>query len=80
MVTKNRATGTEVVGFDLDYTLIQPKSGNKFPKNENDIKLWNDAVIPKLKQLNQEGKMIVIFSNQLNLLKEKDIYSRKMAK
>lgn len=71
LYTKNNENDKEYYGFDLDYTLIKPKGKNKFPKNVHDIELWNEAVIGKLKELNDSGFGIVIFSNQLNLLKEK---------
>ena len=49
--------------FDLDYTLIKPKSKNKFPKDENDY-IFLPNVIDKLKKLYDNKYNIVIFSNQ----------------
>jgi len=53
--------------FDLDYTLIKPKSGNKFPKNKEDW-CWNYDSVPKILRNYYENKYtIVIFTNQKNL-------------
>ena len=54
---------TKVASFDLDYTLIKPKSGNKFPRDIND---W--VVLPgvggRLTELYQNNYKIVVFTNQ----------------
>ena len=34
----NPKTIQKLAGFDLDHTLIKPKSGNVFPKDANDLK------------------------------------------
>lgn len=52
-----------IAAFDLDHTLIKPKSGNKFPKNTEDWVLL-DSVKKKLNELYDEGYKIVIFTNQ----------------
>lgn len=48
----------------LDGTLISTKSGNVFPKDVSDWKLWSAKVSPKLQQLHADGYKIVIFTNQ----------------
>jgi bifunctional polynucleotide phosphatase/kinase len=53
--------------FDLDCTLINTKSGNTFPIDENDWEFFNDKVISKLTELYNDGFCIVIFSNQKGL-------------
>lgn len=53
------------VMFDLDNTLITTKSGKTFPKDENDIKPLFENTISKLNKSN-----VVIFTNQLGLLKD----------
>ena len=55
-----------LAGFDLDHTIIKPKSGNIFPKNNDDWILWNPIVKNKLQELN-DNHLIVIFSNQKKL-------------
>jgi bifunctional polynucleotide phosphatase/kinase len=61
----------KVAGFDLDHTLIKPKSGAVFPKDENDW-TWNyDNVIEILNKLQLDGYSIVIFTNQKGLTSKK---------
>lgn len=59
-------SSTKVAAFDLDGTLIKPKSGAKFAKDHEDWKWWADGTtIPKkLKELDEEGYSIVIVTNQ----------------
>jgi bifunctional polynucleotide phosphatase/kinase len=52
-----------IAAFDLDYTLIKPKSGNKFPKDYTDWVLL-DLVKKKLTELYESNYRIVIFTNQ----------------
>jgi len=59
----------KIAGFDLDYTLIKTKSGNIFPKDENDWIWLYDNVPKKLKQLVNDDYSIVIFSNQKGISK-----------
>ena len=57
------------IGFDLDWTLIKTKSGRVFPKSVDDWQ-WFDPIVPKM--LNQiQDKVIVIFSNQMGVSKNK---------
>jgi DNA 3'-phosphatase len=53
-----------VVAFDLDGTLIQTKSGAKFATNHSDWKFFHASVPTKLRSLYDEGKYVVIISNQ----------------
>jgi len=55
--------GAIIAAFDLDHTLIKPKSGNKFPKDSNDWVLL-DGVKKKLTDLYTKDYKIVIFTNQ----------------
>lgn len=55
--------GNKIAGFDLDHTLIKPRSGNVFPKDKDDWE-WMDNVKTILYQLNQNNWSIVIFTNQ----------------
>ena len=40
---------------DIDGTLIVPRDGRKFPRNETDWTWLNPQVVPKLRQLHQDG-------------------------
>ena len=54
----------KIAAFDLDYTLLVPKSGNKFPKDRNDAKYLYPGISKKIDKLRSKGYKIVIFSNQ----------------
>jgi len=56
-----------VAAYDMDGTLIKPKSGLVFPKDCNDWQLLYPDVPGKLKQLYMSGYKIVIFTNQAGL-------------
>lgn len=56
-------TSTKVRAFDLDSTLIETMSGNRFPKNATDY-IWCKGVLQKLHELSKEGYQLVVFSNQ----------------
>jgi len=51
----------------MDDTIITRKSGAKFPKNADDWLFLNDKVVPKIKELAEEGYKIVIFTNQAGI-------------
>ncbi|EEB07583.1 DNA kinase/phosphatase Pnk1 [Schizosaccharomyces japonicus yFS275] len=54
-----------IIAFDLDGTLIRPKSGRTFPKDENDwVWLYGDIVPKRLREEHASGASIVIFTNQ----------------
>ena len=53
-----------MVPFSQDGTLIQVKSGKKFPANADDWKLWANNVPKKLQEAHADGYAIVLFSNQ----------------
>lgn len=67
----------QILGLDMDGTIIVPSSGKVFPKDYQDWKydlsysisyhfrLINDNVIPKLKEYFEKGYKIVLFSNQV---------------
>lgn len=62
---------TNIAAFDLDYTLIKPKSGNKFPKNKDDWMFINDKIKLYLNTLNTNNYSIVIFTNQKGISRGK---------
>lgn len=53
--------------FDLDQTLIMPKSGNKFPTNSDDWRWMYDNIVPILLSYVKKGYMIVIVTNQAGI-------------
>lgn len=55
------------LAFDLDGTLIKTKSGNKFPKDQNDWTWRFDNIKDKLKELYLKGNNLVIFTNQMGI-------------
>ena len=52
-----------ISSFDLDDTLIHPRSGRKFPQNEDDWIVWCDRTLEVLQAIPPERK-IVIFTNK----------------
>lgn len=65
---ENRA---KIAAFDMDHTLIYPKSGAKFAKNRNDWAWLYPDVPKKLKELHdKEGYKVVIFTNQAGIEKK----------
>lgn len=49
----------------MDWTLIRTKHGNTFPKDKDDwLPLFDKKTSQKLKDLDKDGFIIVIFSNQ----------------
>lgn len=63
---------SKIAGFDLDHTIIKPKSGNVFPKNSDDWMIWDESVSTKLKDLINDKYSICIFSNQSKIKSEND--------
>ncbi|ORY90811.1 polynucleotide kinase 3 phosphatase-domain-containing protein [Leucosporidium creatinivorum] len=55
---------SKVAAFDLDGTLISTRSGNTFPRNKDDWRVWSTGVVPKLSKLHEEGFTILILTNQ----------------
>lgn len=53
--------------FDLDDTLIKPKSHNRYSKNPKDWVFKFDNVVSKLRSLQKNRYMIYIISNQLGI-------------
>lgn len=54
-----------VAAFDLDQTLVKPKSGNKYPKDAYDWAFTYHTVPAKLKEVaTATDRAVVILSNQ----------------
>lgn len=69
--------------FDLDQTLITPKSGNKFPIDSDDWRWMYDNVVSTLSSYSKKGYMIIIVTNQAGIrssTKELDIFKSKIQK
>jgi len=56
--------------FDLDSTIINTKSGKKFPVNNDDWIYFNSNVFDTLQKLSNDGFSLIIITNQKN---KKDI-------
>lgn len=54
----------KIAGFDLDHTLIKPKSGKTHPKDKDDMEICFPNIKEKLNELHKNDYSIVIFSNQ----------------
>ncbi|GJJ77730.1 bifunctional polynucleotide phosphatase/kinase [Entomortierella parvispora] len=59
--------GPKVAAFDLDSTLISVNGKHKWPKNADDWVWWNTSVPGRLKELADEGYILVIITNQNGL-------------
>ncbi|KDQ18126.1 hypothetical protein BOTBODRAFT_104942 [Botryobasidium botryosum FD-172 SS1] len=68
---------SKVVLFDIDGTLVQPKSGMKHPVDHKDWKWWRPEVVPKLKECHRDGFSVVFLSNQGKPAGIKDEVKRK---
>lgn len=55
-----------MAAYDIDGTIIKTKSGNVFPKNQDDWCIAFDQVPGKLRKLHDEHK-IVFFTNQAGI-------------
>lgn len=58
---------TKIAAFDLDDTVIKPKSGKKFPINADDWEFLNDRVVPTLQKLHKDNYLIMIISNKKSI-------------
>lgn len=55
----------KVAAFDLDDTIIKPKTGgSRFTRNATSHMWWDPVVPRRLKELHHEGFLLVILSNQ----------------
>ncbi|GFZ48059.1 hypothetical protein JCM24511_05807 [Saitozyma sp. JCM 24511] len=57
-------TKVPIVFYDLDGTLIKTRSGADFPKSRDDWTWWDPVVPGRLKKEWEEGKHVVVVSNQ----------------
>lgn len=54
----------DIVFYDLDGTLIKTRTGGDFPSSRSDWQWWDASVPSRLRKEWQEGKHIVVLSNQ----------------
>ncbi len=79
IINIGKVTGSyKIAAFDLDWTLIKPKSGNKFPKDKDDWILMNDSIKEKLNKFINENFKIVIFTNQGSSKFNKEEFNKKI--
>lgn len=55
---------SKIAAFDIDYTIVKPKSGKKFSQNKDDWIFLYDEVPKKLKSLSDDGYKLVFITNQ----------------
>ena len=60
----------KIAGFDMDFTLIKPKSGKLFPVDYNDWKWLYPNIKDKLIEISKDFQLVV-FSNQMGISKGK---------
>lgn len=58
-----------IAAFDMDGTLIKPKSGLRFPKDDDDWELLFSNIKNKFKEKQDQNYKIVIFTNQSRIEK-----------
>jgi len=88
MEPPNALHSAKVLGFDIDSTIVVPKSlnkkgkPNKFPQNRQDWKWWDPRVPRKLQEIHAKGIRVVFFTNQAGIVRKKtnpaDIYGKAM--
>ncbi|KAI9216401.1 polynucleotide kinase 3 phosphatase-domain-containing protein [Blastocladiella britannica] len=64
---RNPAPSAKIAAFDMDGTLIQVKSGARFPRHKDDWMPYDECVRHRLADLVQQGFKIVIMSNQAGI-------------
>ncbi|XP_053609861.1 uncharacterized protein F21D5.5 [Plodia interpunctella] len=62
--SKGLKSSTKIAAFDMDGTIIKPKSGKVHPVDTGDWQIAFPPVSQKLKEKHMEGFKIVILSNQ----------------
>lgn len=77
---QNNQKTQKIAAFDIDGTIITPKSGKKFPVDMNDWKFLFNNITQILKEYYQNDYTIVFFTNQGGVSRGKtniDILSQK---
>ncbi|EFA82704.1 hypothetical protein PPL_04399 [Heterostelium album PN500] len=55
---------SKIAAFDMDDTMVEPKSGAKFAKSRTDWQWWNPVVPTMMKQLHDDGYQVIVITNQ----------------
>ncbi|GAA5890202.1 hypothetical protein JCM5296_002848 [Sporobolomyces johnsonii] len=55
---------SKIAAFDIDGTIIKPKSGASFPKDADDWKFLWPEVVSKIREASHSGYAVVLVSNQ----------------
>ncbi|KAF9087225.1 hypothetical protein BGX29_000950 [Mortierella sp. GBA35] len=63
----NPKAGSKVAAFDLDSTLIKVNGKHKWPKNADDWVWWTAGVPAHLQKVADEGRTLVVITNQNGL-------------
>ncbi|GAA5852634.1 hypothetical protein JCM8547_002572 [Rhodosporidiobolus lusitaniae] len=69
---------SKVAAFDIDGTVIEPKEGRKFPRDETDWQFLYPNVVRKIREAHATGFAIVLISNQAGQPKQQEKFKRKM--
>ncbi|GAA5835725.1 hypothetical protein JCM11251_007409 [Rhodosporidiobolus azoricus] len=69
---------SKVAAFDIDGTVIQPREGRKFPRDETDWQFWDAQVAPKIREAHAAGFSVVLISNQAGNTKQQEKFKKKM--
>nr|KAK5438344.1 DNA kinase/phosphatase Pnk1 [Exophiala xenobiotica] len=64
---QSRTLPVKIAAFDLDDTLIVPNTGSKWARSATSWKWWDPSVPGRLKQLYDEGYLVIVLSNQGNI-------------
>lgn len=62
--TEHTQRFNKVYAFDMDHTIIMPRSQSKFPIDSDDWKFWQSDIPRRLSELFHSGHGIVFLSNQ----------------
>lgn len=54
----------KIAAFDYDWTIVKPKGGREFPRDENDWKWLRPNVPENIKKYYNDGYAIYVFTNQ----------------
>jgi bifunctional polynucleotide phosphatase/kinase len=66
-----RTLPVKIAAFDLDDTLIIPSGPNRWVRSASSWKWFHASVPAKLKQLHNDGYVVVVLSNQANVIVKK---------
>ena len=70
---KSATLQNKMAAFDFDWTLVQPKGGKTFPTSVDDWQWLYPSIPEYIRDIQKEGYMIVIFTNQTKLWKQDQI-------